>query len=139
MPDIEGPGAITKHYNLLTAVMRIICATVLSRGSQNQQTIEQGRRFLSENRLSILAVLKKSAGLGDTHKVPDQSIQDLADAFMLLISVTGFLDVSILIHLQIAQCRTNLAYFSSRTNQISRRRRQRTLPHSLEVRAYVRI
>ncbi|KAF8854844.1 hypothetical protein BDZ45DRAFT_627138 [Acephala macrosclerotiorum] len=89
--DIQGPGAVTKHYNLLTAVMRIICATVLSRGSQNQQTLDQGRKFLSDNRLTILAILKKSAGLGLNSK-PDESIQDLADIFMLLMSVTGFVE-----------------------------------------------
>jgi nuclear pore complex protein Nup205 len=73
--------------------MRVICAAVLSRGSQNQQTLEQGRRFLSENRLSILAVLKKSAGLGNISGISEQSIDDLAESFMLLMSVTGFLDV----------------------------------------------
>jgi len=91
-PDIEGPDAVTKHYQLLAALMRVICASVLSRGSQNQQTLEQGRKFLAENRLSILGVLKKSAGLGNTGGVSEQCIEDLADSFMLLMSVTGFLD-----------------------------------------------
>jgi nuclear pore complex protein Nup205 len=72
--------------------MRVICAAVLSRGSQNQQTLEQGRKFLSENRLSILAVLKKSAGLGNTSGMSQQSIDDLADSFTLLMSVTEFLE-----------------------------------------------
>jgi nuclear pore complex protein Nup205 len=91
--DIEGPDAISKHYTLLTAVMRVLCASVLSRGPQNQQTLEQGRRFLGENRLSILAVLKKSAGLGNSMGATEQSLDELADSFMLLISVSGFLEV----------------------------------------------
>jgi nuclear pore complex protein Nup205 len=75
--------------------MRIICAAVLSRGSQHQQTLEQGRRFLTENRLSILSVLKKSAGLGTgINMSQQQSIEELADSFILLMSVTGFLEVS---------------------------------------------
>jgi nuclear pore complex protein Nup205 len=75
--------------------MRIICAAVLSRGSQHQQTHEQGRRFLTENRLSILSVLKKSAGLGTGIDMSQQqSIEELADSFMLLMSVTRFLEVS---------------------------------------------
>jgi len=78
----------------LAAVLRVICAAVLSRGAQNQQTLELGRKFLSDNRLSILAVLKKSAGLGITNGISEQSIEELADSFMLLMSVTGFLDVS---------------------------------------------
>lgn len=83
--DIDGPGAIVKHYDLLAAVMRIICACILSRGIQNQQSLEQGRKFLTENRLAILAVLKKSAGLGAAVEISEQSIDELADSFMLLI------------------------------------------------------
>jgi nuclear pore complex protein Nup205 len=93
--DIDGLDAVGKHYRLLAAIMRLICATVLSRGPQNEQTLEQGRTFLSENRLSILAVLKKSAGLGSGAELPEPSIDELAESFMLLISVTGFLDVSL--------------------------------------------
>lgn len=74
--------------------MRVICAALLSRGAHNEQSLEQGRRFLTENRLSILAVLKKSAGLGTGLKVSEESINELAECFMVLINVTGFLDVS---------------------------------------------
>ncbi|KAG9234772.1 nucleoporin Nup186/Nup192/Nup205 [Amylocarpus encephaloides] len=89
--DIAGPDALSKHYTLLVAIMRIICATLLSRGAQNQQTLEQGHKFLAENRLSILTVLKKSAGLGASVEVTEQ-IEELADAFMLLVTLTGFLE-----------------------------------------------
>jgi len=92
--DIDGPSSVGKHYNLLSAIMRIICAALLSRGAQNEQSLEQGRRFLAENRLPILAVLKKSAGLGSGVHVPEGSANELAEAFMLLIAVSGFLDVS---------------------------------------------
>ena len=91
--DIDDEDAITKHYDLLAAVMRVICAAVLSRGPQNERTLAQGRKFLAENRLSILTVLKKSAGLGVAED-PEQGIEELAEFFMMLISVTGFLDVS---------------------------------------------
>lgn len=92
--DIDDVDAIAKHYELLTALMRVICAAVLSRGPQNEQTLDQGRKFLAENRLSILAVLKKSAGLGGVEG-PNQSIDELGEIFMMLISVTKFLDVSL--------------------------------------------
>lgn len=93
-PDIDGPGAVGKHYDLLSAIVRILCAVIISRGSQNQQTIEQGHKFLSENRLSILSVLKKSAGLGSPVGASAQSIDELAESYMLLISITDFVDVS---------------------------------------------
>lgn len=58
--------------------------------------MELGRRFLLEHRLSILAVLKKSAGLEGSVQVSDESIDDLAETYMLLISTTDFIDVSLI-------------------------------------------
>ncbi len=55
--------------------------------------MNQGRRFLAENRLSVLAVLKKAEGLGSSG-ASDQSIIELADSFLLLVSQTEFLEVS---------------------------------------------
>ncbi|KAH8801581.1 nucleoporin Nup186/Nup192/Nup205 [Xylogone sp. PMI_703] len=90
--DIDDVDALRKHYDLLIALMRVIITVVLSRGPQNEQTLEQGRKFLSENRLSILGVLKRSAGLGISSDSPEQSIEELADSFVMLISITGFID-----------------------------------------------
>ncbi|KAL2075236.1 hypothetical protein VTL71DRAFT_179 [Oculimacula yallundae] len=91
--DIDGPDSVDKHYKLLGAIMRILCAAVLSRGSQNQQTLDQGLKFLSENRSTILSVLKISAGLRNADgSSPDEIIDELAASYMLLISVTGFLE-----------------------------------------------
>ena len=74
--------------------MRVICAIILSRGSQNAQTLEIGRRFLTENKLSIMAVLKKSAGIGADLDVVGKSIDELADSYMVLMSITNFIEVS---------------------------------------------
>jgi len=90
--DLSDPDAAGRHYTLLAAMMRVICSAIVSRGSQNQQTLDQGRSFLSENRLAILAVLKRSAGLGVGNDRPEESIDDLADSFMLLMTITGFVD-----------------------------------------------
>ncbi|KAG9245395.1 nucleoporin Nup186/Nup192/Nup205 [Calycina marina] len=91
--DIDIPDAVSKHYDLLTALMRVTCAVVLSRGSQNAQTLDIGRRFLTENRLSIMAVLKKSAGIGAQSDVVGGSIGELADSYMVLMSITGYIDL----------------------------------------------
>jgi len=74
--------------------MRVICAIVLSRGPENEQTLDLGRTFLTDNKLSGIAVLKKSAGIGTHGEVSAQSVAELADSYMLLMSITGFLDVS---------------------------------------------
>lgn len=89
--DIEGPSAISKHYSLLAAILRVLCTALLSRGAQNQQSLEQGRRFLAENRLPVLAIFKKSAGLVPGVEVTEQ-IEELADSFVLLVTFTGFLE-----------------------------------------------
>lgn len=75
--------------------MRVINAVVLSRGSQNEQTLAQARKFLSENRLSVLIVFKRSARLGVLENASfHETIDDLAAAYIVLISISGFLDVS---------------------------------------------
>lgn len=73
--------------------MRVICAAILSRGAQNQQTLQLGRNFLNENKRAINEVLKKSAGLAAHVEVTEQ-IEELADSFMLLMTFTEFIEVS---------------------------------------------
>lgn len=74
--------------------MRVICCALVSRGLQNEQSLDQGRRFLADNKAAILAVLKRSAGLGPGNDVAEQSIIDISDSFMLLMTITRFVDVS---------------------------------------------
>lgn len=91
--DIEHPDAAGKLYELLVAISRVICAVVLSRGPQNEQTLDQARKFLADNKLSVLTVLKKSAGLGVGMHGSMRSTEELADSYTLLMSVSGFIDV----------------------------------------------
>lgn len=90
--------ALEKLYSLLLRVARIIGAAVLARGAQSTATQGPARRFLTEHRMLIVHVLKKSAGIGlGGVKVSDhldENLEDLAEAFMVLITATGFLEVS---------------------------------------------
>ena len=74
-------------------VARIIGAAVLSRGSHN---VVQGRRFLTEHRMLVMHVLKRSAGIGAGRmsRALEERVEELADAFMVLITATEFLEVS---------------------------------------------
>lgn len=93
--------ALEKLYSLLLRVTRIIGAAVLSRGAQSSATQGPARRFLSEHRMLIVHVLKKSAGIGSGVKGSQQleeNVEDLAEAFMILITATGFLEVGQDIH-----------------------------------------
>lgn len=95
--DIANVDAIKKHYELLIALMRVINCCVVSRGPQNEQTLSQAKKFVSENRLWMLSVFKRSARINAAmDNGLDEVVDELSDAYMLLISMSGFLDVSIL-------------------------------------------
>jgi nuclear pore complex protein Nup205 len=86
--------ALEAHYLLLVKVAQIISVAIVSRGSHN---ILQGRRFLADHRMLVTHVLKRSAGIGAgagrTAPTLTTLIDDLAEAFMIMITATGFLEV----------------------------------------------
>ncbi|KAL5350865.1 hypothetical protein ACLOAV_004436 [Pseudogymnoascus australis] len=93
--DIADVDAIKKHYGLLLALMRVINCCVVSRGPQNEQTLAQAKKFVSENRLWMLSVFKRSARIGAAvDNGLDEVVDELSDAYMLLISMSGFLDLN---------------------------------------------
>ncbi|KAI1437715.1 nucleoporin Nup186/Nup192/Nup205 [Xylaria sp. CBS 124048] len=85
--------ALEQHYLLLVKVARILSVALVSRGSHN---ILQGRRFLTEHRMLVMHVLKLSAGVGAgaSHMDPvlSRRVHDLAEAIMVMIMATGFLE-----------------------------------------------
>ncbi|KAI5919925.1 nucleoporin Nup186/Nup192/Nup205 [Camillea tinctor] len=91
--DSSDSRALEKHYALLVKVARIIGVAVISRGSHN---VLQGRRFLTEHRMLVMHVLKRSAGIGaGTGKLDHQlteRIDELAEAFMVIITASDFLE-----------------------------------------------
>ncbi|KAI9851517.1 MAG: hypothetical protein M1838_003471 [Thelocarpon superellum] len=95
--DLEHPMAMTMYYRLLLAVIRLLSAVLISRGDQHEQTMEQGRAFLSAHRASIVAMFKRQAKIGGIHaNVDEDGAGDLADVvenFMVLITMTRFLEV----------------------------------------------
>ncbi|KAI1504165.1 nucleoporin Nup186/Nup192/Nup205 [Biscogniauxia marginata] len=91
--DSSDSQALEKHYALLVKVTRIIGVAVISRGSHN---VLQGRRFLTEHRMLVMHVLKRSAGIGaGTGKLDlelTERISELAEAFMVIITASDFLE-----------------------------------------------
>lgn len=89
--DPTNTVALEKHYTILVRVARIIGAAILSRGSHN---VVQGRRFLTDHRMLVMHVLKRSAGIGAGHmsRTLEDRVEELADAFMVLITATDFLE-----------------------------------------------
>ncbi|KAH9900648.1 nucleoporin Nup186/Nup192/Nup205 [Xylariomycetidae sp. FL2044] len=85
--------ALEKHYTLLVKVARIVGAAIVSRGSHN---VLQGRRFLTDHRMLVMHVLKRSvgigAGVGKIDPVLMERIEELAEVFMVMVTATGFLE-----------------------------------------------
>jgi nuclear pore complex protein Nup205 len=88
--------ALERHYGLLVRVARVISAAVLSRGGHN---VTQARRFLAQHRLLVAHTLKRSAGIGtagpggSSQAELEDRTEELAEAFMILITASGFLEV----------------------------------------------
>ncbi|KKA29315.1 hypothetical protein TD95_002382 [Thielaviopsis punctulata] len=81
--------SMTKHYALLARVARIIGVSIISRGSQH---VPLGRKFIIEHRMLITHTLKRSAGIGHVNDELSEAVEDLADAFLVLMVATNFVD-----------------------------------------------
>ena len=93
--DIDNPEALKKYYGLLLSVVRVITSVVLSRGPQNDQTIDQARIFLAENRAGIVAIFKRQAKIGGVLAGgTGRDLDELVEFYVLLMTMTDFLDVS---------------------------------------------
>ena len=93
---MENPNALSNFFDLMLSVLRIINSVVLARGHQNDQTVKLARDFLAENRLSMVSVFKRFAGVGGLDVGGKIDLEELVEGFTLLISATGFLEVSFL-------------------------------------------
>ena len=93
--EIDNPEALANYSRLLLSIARVITSVVLSRGPQNEQTIESAKVFLTENRPIVVSMFKRQARIGGV-SFDDEGIdiEELVELFMLLIAMTGFLDVS---------------------------------------------
>ena len=97
MKGFDNPQALIRYHELLLYVVRILSSIVLSHGPQNYQTIEQARQFLIQNRASVVSIFKRHAKIGNTQvqdREGDEVMDELVEYFVLLISLTDFLEVS---------------------------------------------
>ena len=92
--EIDNPEALAKYYRLLLSIARIITSVVVSRGPQNEQSIESAKVFLTENRPLVVSMFKRQARIGGvSFDNAGVDIEELVELFMLLIAMTDFLDV----------------------------------------------
>lgn len=94
--EIDNPEALAKYYRLLLSIARVLTSVVLSRGAQNEQTIDSAKTFLTENRPLLVATFKRQAKIGGvSFDDAGIDIEELVELFMLLIVMTKFLDVGL--------------------------------------------
>lgn len=94
--EIESPESLKRYFELMAQVLRIVIAVVLARGSGHEGTVEMARRFLEECRSTVVGIFKRAKGIGGrVEKGEEAELEDLVDGFTVLITVTGFLDVSV--------------------------------------------
>ena len=92
---MDNPEALAKYYRLLLSLARVITSVVISRGAQNEQTMDSAKAFLTDNRPLVVATFKRQARVGGvSFDDAGIDIEELVELFMLLIVMTDFLDVS---------------------------------------------
>ena len=104
------------------SIVRVITSIVLSRGPQNEQTIESTKVFLTENRPLVVSMFKRQARIGGvSFDDAGVDIEELVELFMLLIEMTGFLDVGYADEYLITRAEADIA-FSLKSNEIPQSR-----------------
>lgn len=72
-------------------------SVILARGQHNDQTIRSGRTFLVESRALVVATFKRQAKMGGvSFDDAGIDIEELVELFTVIISITDFLDVSLI-------------------------------------------
>ncbi len=127
--EIDNPDALAKYYRLLLSIARVITSVVLSRGPQNEQTIESARAFLAENRPLVVSMFKRQARIGGvSFDDAGVDIEELVELFMLLITMTGFLDVSFMGEGRVDDVEANDVVSSMKSSGIRSRHGEQRLP-----------
>lgn len=89
---MDNPNSLKQFFDIMLSILRILNSIVLK--NQSDQTLNQARVFLRENRASVVGVFKRYAGVGGLDVVQNVDLGDLVDNLTVLISATKYLEVS---------------------------------------------
>ena len=99
--DVENPAALKVFFETMLAMLKLVGAVLMARGVENEQIKARVREFLSENRGSVVAVFKRNAKIGWANGAlageddgTGAVLSECVDMYALLISATGWLNVS---------------------------------------------
>ena len=102
-PDLglamDDPAALRRFYELIVNVLQVVVTILLSSGLQNKQALSLVRSFLAQNRPLMVGIFKRQAGVVAYEKRAAEAeaegpLKAAAELYVLLISMTGFLEVS---------------------------------------------
>ena len=85
--------ALRTYYVLLSSTLRVLLATFLSRGAQNEQIQYLARTFLSDYRPNMVGVFKKFAGVsGKVDEVVRPLVAESVRCYTGLVALSGFVE-----------------------------------------------
>ncbi|KAL9079960.1 MAG: hypothetical protein Q9157_001207 [Trypethelium eluteriae] len=93
--EMASQNTLKSYFDLMLAIIKIVNAVILVNGPQHAQGMHQARQFLKEYRGVIVAVFKRNANIGGYLPQKTIDLNALVDNFTVLMSATGFLEVSI--------------------------------------------
>ena len=87
--------ALQNYYTLLSATLRLLVSTFVSRGIQNEQIQYQMRSFLQDYRANVVGVMKRHAGLSSTiSSVKLKTIvEQCVRSYVMMMNMTDFVEV----------------------------------------------
>lgn len=91
--DIDNPAALQAFYRLLSAIVRILVAIVVGRGSGDGAVIQTARRFLTDNRTSVASIFKLASKRTTSQVGDNTDVLDVANELSRLMFVTDFIEV----------------------------------------------
>lgn len=92
--NIMSPMNLQGYYELLQEIMRVLVTCILARGPQNRQAIDNTKLFLLDNRTLTFTIFKRYAGIGGKGLEGVVDLKGVVDMFVLLYSLTDFIEVS---------------------------------------------
>ena len=103
------PTSVSKYYELVLWIMRVVSCCIISKGPQNAHTIGMGREFLHENRHVAINVFKRHANIGQKSTMGGGELRELTQIFILLMCLTEYTEVSFLLGKRTYRNEANLA------------------------------
>nr|OQO25403.1 hypothetical protein B0A51_08472 [Rachicladosporium sp. CCFEE 5018] len=90
--DIDNLAALRQFYRLLSVVLRVVTAVVVSKGPSNGSVLHQAKAFLTQNRTCMMAVFKRVSKLDRTAGPPEVEAKEVAEEFGRLVVISGWLE-----------------------------------------------